>query len=146
MKEKENPEHQGENATEFKSNIFISKTCKQLNIKKQSTQEKKWAKGLNGCIFKEGIEMAIKPVKRCSESLLEKCQSKCSPPQNDHSLKDLQRFSASEGKGSRDSSHTVGEDGNERVWPLRKTVWRFLKALNIVTTRGGKPTPSLRSG
>ena len=44
MIEKENPEHHGENATEFKSNIFISKTCKQvlqLNIKKQSTQEKK---------------------------------------------------------------------------------------------------------
>ena len=64
MKEKENPEHQGENATEFKSNIFISKTCKQLNIKKQSTQEKKWAKGLNGCIFKEGIEMAIKACEK----------------------------------------------------------------------------------
>lgn len=57
-----------------------------------------------------------------------------SPPQNDHPLKHLQRFSASEGKGSRDSSCTVGGDGNERVRPLRKTVWRFLKALSIVTT------------
>ena len=50
-----------------------------------------------------------------------------SPPQNDHPPKDLQRFNGSEAEGNRETSYTVGGDGNGWVQPQKKTVWRFLE-------------------
>lgn len=74
MEQKDNPEHQGK-CNEFKScdvhlqNMQTAPADQYQNT--VATQEKKLAKDLNGCILKEGIEMAIKPMKRCSASLLE---------------------------------------------------------------------------
>ena len=56
-----------------------------------------------------------------------------SPPtsQNSHPPKDEQGLTAAEGEGNRDSSYTVGRNGNGRGQPRRKTVWAFLKTLTI---------------
>ena len=62
--------------------IFVnSATCKgliskifrqliQLNIKKETTQSKKWAQDLNKHLFRENTQMANRHMKRCSASLI----------------------------------------------------------------------------
>ena len=52
-------------------------------------------------------------------------------PQNSHPPKDLQGLNAAECKGNRESSYTVGRNGNGQGQPRRKTVWAFLKTLTI---------------
>lgn len=56
-----------------------------------------------------------------------------SPHTHQHSWhpNDLQILGAAEGEGNRESSYTVGGEGNRRVQPRRKTVWTFLKTLTI---------------
>ena len=52
-------------------------------------------------------------------------------PQNSHPPKDLQGLNAAEGEGNRESSYTVGRNGNGQGQPRRKTVRAFLKTLTI---------------
>ena len=49
-------------------------------------------------------------------------------------LQKICRFSAAKGEGDRESAYSVGGDGNGWVQPGRKTVWRFLTAVRIVTS------------
>ena len=122
--------------------MFISKICKhllQINIKIPSTQEKKLAKDLNGYILKEGIEMAIKPMKRCSASLLEKCQSNCNKvsahPLRMTILQQIYKDSMLQRRGEQGGLLHCGQGWKWVGAATRKTVWRFLKTLNIVATR-----------
>ena len=50
-----------------------------------------------------------------------------SPPQNDHPPKDLQRFNGLEAEGKRETSYTVGGDGNGWVQPQEKQYGDSLK-------------------
>ena len=75
------------------------------SISKANQPNRKQARDLNGhYLFKEGIHMATKHMKRCSASLLEKCRWKLQHglsllTQNDHPPKDLQRLNCCLGQG-----------------------------------------------
>ena len=82
------------------------------------------AKDLNGYLSKEGVQMAVKHMKRCSASLLEKRHSKLERGVSS----DLREWPSSirvnpaEGEGNREIAYTVGGEGNGWVQPRRQTV------------------------
>ena len=66
-------------ATELKNKELVSKDAKCSHSsrlkKKEEERSRNTGKGLNGH-FKEGIQMAIERMKRCSGAHLQKCQLK----------------------------------------------------------------------
>lgn len=128
---------------------FTSKTCKQqLNIKKTiNSIEKQQAKVLNEYLFKEGIQMAIKHLKRCPGSLLEKCQSKLRSGISSHGSgchlpKDLQRIKCCRGRGEQSILLARGVGVFMGGCSHEEKPWRFLKTLNTDVTHD-KASPPL---
>ena len=72
------------------------------------------AKDLNGYLSKEGMQMAVKHMKRCSASLLEKCHSKLERGISSDLTEwpSSIRLNPAEGEGDRETSYTVGGEVN----------------------------------